>query len=294
MIDVAEIAELCGFGLTDQTHLGGSRLGPSAISTVADECGQIASGRAGRFSGRDWHRVISVVHGRCCTFSGTFMKHDLNPRGVLRSMTASSLRHHSCKDLAQMARPQGLPGGTRCARTSWCGPWSITPDGSQRSADAATAIQTALAIPVNGSRNGGKVAPNVATRTSDSTSCVRNLAEDRQLGPAKRRRDSAGKGPPGGHGPRPVLASRLLGARAAKRRTGPVGIGTTLARDDAGVARVPCGGRRHGRVASGNRDPWRRESLVRRRAESAAAISHGNRLPDGRAANSTASRGATR
>src|SRR4051794_29650452 len=34
----------------------------------------------------------------------------LNPGGVLLSMTASSLRNQSCKELAQMARAEGLAG----------------------------------------------------------------------------------------------------------------------------------------------------------------------------------------
>src|SRR5689334_19347233 len=53
----------------------------------------------------------SLVHGRCCRrLSACPFEFSLNLGGDLLSMTASSLRNQSCKELAQMARTAGLAG----------------------------------------------------------------------------------------------------------------------------------------------------------------------------------------
>ena len=97
------------------------------------------------------------------------------------------------------------------------------------------------------------------------------------------RGERARQGPADRHGPRSLLAARLLGTQPAEHRAGPGGHGATL----APVASRPAAARsqlqRHHLVgpAAGprHRNPRRREQLVHRRPQSPQELPGGNRLP---------------
>ena len=103
--------------------------------------------------------------------------------------------------------------------------------------------------------------------------------------PQRCRQGRLRQGPPGRHGPRSLLAARLLGTQPEERRTGEGRPGAVLARRPAGLAAVRGASRRHDHfqpAADPRRgNPRRREQLVHRRLQSPEDLSTRHRLSGG-------------
>ena len=190
-------------------------------------------------------------------------------------MTASSLRNQNCKELAQMARAVGLSGWHSMRKEELIKALSIT---SRRKPKRPTG-------PSNGRLSGRccrleRVCcqiENARTTPATSNAAHRDSAD---FVLERNRASLACSGPAGGDGPGPLLVACPLGTLATERSASSVRAWATLACHATGSSAFSCGGGWGVGAPAGNSDSWRGKSLVRRCAESAAAIPHGNRVFD--------------
>ena len=207
-------------------------------------------------------------------------------------MTATTLKNYSCKDLARMAKLQGVAGWHAMRKEELVQALMKRAKQQQRQ-NGASAIDLLPEL---------ADAAKTAIKNRSPTARIRCSIADRPSPPAKdlsspngSRRVARRTRPAGRDGPRPLLAASLLGTVAAEHRPRPIGDGSALALGRAGAAALQDGRRRHVGAWCGNipihggvshwyvdvQDPPQR-------------IPPGNRLSGRRTGSSTAWRAATR